>query len=106
MGLRVTDFNKCLDKKLLLFGYEIPDILAVFFLMSFLNFTLGPFGNRVFLVWLPSLIFALVLRISKRGKPDNFLLHWVRFKAMPKKISSFPSHPGWKVPPKLIKVKG
>lgn len=101
MGLRTTEFNKCLDKKLLILGYEIPDILAIFLLLSFLNLVLGALGSRLLLVWLPSLIFAIVLRVGKRGKPDNFLIHWIRFRLIPKKLSAFSTCTDWKLPPRL-----
>ena len=51
MGLRSTPFNKCLSKKLLVLGFEIPDVLAIFLVLSTLNFALGPLGHLFLLVW-------------------------------------------------------
>lgn len=98
MDLRTTEANRCLERKLLLCGYEIPDLLAIFLLLSVLNFILGPLGNRFLLVWAPSLAFAIALRFGKAGKPDNFLLHWIRFQLMPKRISAFSEFDNWPEP--------
>jgi hypothetical protein len=89
MGLHVTPVSRCLEKKLVIFGYEIPDLLAIFFVLSVLNFLLGWTGKRFLLVWCPTVILALVLRLGKRGKPDGFLLHWLKLKLTPKYRSAF-----------------
>ena len=101
MGLRVSEDSKCLNKKLLILGFEIPDLLVIFLLLSLLNLTLGPTGHRLALVWLPSFLFALILRFSKRGKPDNFLIHLVRFHLAPKNLEAFHPAKDWVSPPQL-----
>jgi hypothetical protein len=94
MGLRSEPTSQSLEKKLLILGFEVPDVLAIFLLLSFLNFFLGRLGNKFFLVWLPVALAALVLRIGKRGKPDNYLLHLAKFHFRPKYYSAFqePTH--------------
>ena len=102
MGLRTVSVNQCLDKKLLIFGYEIPEILVVFFLLSVLNF-IFPTGFKLAFVWLPTVAIAVILRLGKRGKPDNYLVHLVRHKLQPPLLSAFADAAGFVPPPKLKK---
>jgi hypothetical protein len=94
MELKFTSVSKCLDKKMMIMGFEIPDLLVIFLTISILNFMFGSTGMKFILVWLPSIALALTIRLSKRGKPDNYLLHWLRFQMKPGVISAFaePSH--------------
>lgn len=77
--LRVTRVNQCLDRKLLILGYEVPDILVIFGTLSILNYIFAPLGLRLVCVWIPSLLLALALRLGKRGKPDKHLVHLFRY---------------------------
>jgi len=87
-------------------GFEVPDLLAIFTVLSVLNFVFGGTHQKLLLVWLPSLILALTLRIGKRGKPDNYLVHFIRFQMSPKLLSAFPE-PSYEVaPPRLTKKVG
>ena len=99
MNLKTTPVNQCLDKCLLIFGYEIPELLAVFFLLALLNFVFGQTNLKLFLVWLPVVVLAIVLRVTKRGKPDNYLVHLVRYKLQPPLLSAFSESETFKTPP-------
>lgn len=101
MELRTVSVSKCLDKKLILFGFEVPDILAIFLTLSILNFIFGQTSLKIFLVWLPSIALALVLYFGKKGKPENFLVHWLRFQMRPGTYSAFPEPNPWLAPPIL-----
>ena len=101
MGLRATSVSKCLDKKLIIFGFEVIDILAIFLLLSILNFLFGSTHMKLALIWLPSAVLALCLYFGKRGKPDNYLVHWLRFQIKPGTYSAFHDLNNWKSPPKL-----
>jgi uncharacterized membrane protein len=105
MGLKSTAVSRCLDKKLLFFGYELPDVLVIFLLLALLNLTLGQTDHKLSLVWLPTLSLAVGLRIAKRGKPDNFLIHWIRFQLRPQVLSAFPEPSVWVKPPRLSSRK-
>jgi hypothetical protein len=105
MGLKSTTVSRCLDKKLLFFGFELPDVLVIFLLLALLNLTLGQTEYKLALVWLPTLSLATLLRIAKRGKPDNFLVHWIRFKLRPRVLSAFPEPSVWISPPLLSSRK-
>lgn len=98
MALRSEPTSQSLEKKLLIIGFEVPDVLAIFLLLSVLNFFLGQLGNKPLFVWLPVACAAVVLRIGKRGKPDNYLVHLAKFYLKPKYYSAF-QEPSQKVPP-------
>ena len=99
--MRSIDVSKSLDRKLMLFGYEVLDVLAIFLTLSLLNLLFGQSGMSFLLVWTPTLLLAVVLRLGKRGKPDKFLLHWLRYQVKPGIYSAFPEPKSWKVPPHL-----
>jgi hypothetical protein len=99
--MRAVPVSKSLDRKLMLFGYEVLDVLAIFLTLSVLNLLFGQSGMTLLLVWAPSIALAVVLRLGKRGKPDKYLLHWMRFQAKPGIYSAFPEPSNWKVPPRL-----
>jgi hypothetical protein len=89
MSLRSEPTSQSLEKKLLIAGFEVPDVLAIFILLSILNFTFRQTHYKFFFVWLPVIIVATVLRLGKRGKPDNYLVHLLKFKISPKYLSAF-----------------
>lgn len=89
MALRSEPVSKCLEKRLLILGLEVPDILAVFLLLSILNFLFGVTSFKLLLVWLPTIAVAVILRLGKRGKPDNYLIHLAKFYARPRYYSAF-----------------
>lgn len=103
MELNSTPVSRCLDKKMVIFGFEIPDLLAIFLTLSILNYLFGATSLNVALVWLPSAALAVTLWFGKRGKPENFLLHWIRFQIAPGYLSAFQDPSEWALPPKLKK---
>lgn len=103
MEIRTTSVSKCLDKKMMVLGFEVPDVLAIFITLSILNFLFGTTHEKLLLVWLPSIALALTLRLGKRGKPDNYLVHWVRFQIKPGVLSAFKDPSEWELPPRLRK---
>lgn len=89
MSLRSEPTSKSLERKLLILGFEIPEILAIFLLLSILNFIFGQTNYKLFLVWLPCIFIGIALRLGKRGKPDNYLTHLIRYKIRSKYLSAF-----------------
>lgn len=90
MDIKVTEVSRCLDKKMMIFGFEVPDLLFIFLTMSILNFLFGSTNLKLLLVWIPSFALALTVRLAKRGKPDNYLIHWLRFQIKPGVLKAFP----------------
>ncbi len=101
MEIQSTPVSRCLDKKMVIFGYEVPDLLMIFLMLSVLNFLFGMTSMKLILVWLPTIALALTLRLSKRGKPDNYLVHWMRFQISPGHLSAFKDSSEWNPAPKL-----
>lgn len=89
MALKVEPTSKSLERKLLIMGFEIPDLLAIFLLLSILNFSFGSTNYKLFLVWLPTLAAAVTLRIAKHGKPNNYLVHLGKHFSQKKHLSAF-----------------
>lgn len=89
-----------MDRKLTMMGFEIPDLLLIFLTISILNFVFGRSDFKLFLVWLPALTLATVIRVGKHGKPDNFLIHLFKFYLRPKYFSAFAEPTKWKSPPR------
>ena len=87
--LRQTPMAKCLDKRLTIFGFEVPDLLMICTLLTMLPLFFSALGNQFILVWLPSLLFTGVLWFGKRGKPENFIIHWTQFHLKPGTLSAF-----------------
>lgn len=97
--MKTVAVSKSLDRKLMLLGYEVADLLAIFLTLSVLNLLFGQSGMSFFLVWIPTFALAATLRIGKRGKPDKYLLHWLRYQMKPGIYSAFPEPKNWVVPP-------
>ncbi|CAN5418426.1 hypothetical protein BH10BDE1_BH10BDE1_28080 [soil metagenome] len=89
MPIESTPVSRCLEKKTIVLGFEVLDLLAIFLLLSILNFIFGGTDLKIFLVWIPTLTVAGTIRFAKRGKPENFLFHWIRFQIRPGVLSAF-----------------
>lgn len=87
--MRVTSVSKCLDRKLVLFGFEVLDLLAIFLVLSILNLIFGQTALKWLFVWAPTVVLAVVLRYGKQGKPEKYLVHWIRFQIKPGVYSAF-----------------
>lgn len=105
MALKVTSVSQCLEKKLQVMGFEIPDLFFIFFLLSILNVIFGAGAGKLFLVWLPTFAVAVAIRLGKRGKPDNYILHLGRYWLRPKALWAFPESQMFQTPP-LLRKKG
>jgi len=105
MELKVTEVSRCLDKKMMIMGFEIPDLLIIFLTISILSFLFGSASMKWLFVWLPSLSLALTLKYVKRGKPDNYLIHWLRYQIKPGALKAFEEASICKRPPRLIERK-
>lgn len=103
MSLRTEPVSRSLDRKLQMFGFEVPDILAIFLVLAILNLVFGNAQYKLLYTWTPALVLAAVLRIGKRGKPDGFLLHFAKFHLGPKYFSAFEGPSKDTSPPKLRK---
>ncbi len=89
MTLRQSPVSRCLDRKLTIGGFEVLDLLAIFLVLSVLNLFFSGTTTKIFLVWAPTAALAVTLRVGKRGKPEHFLVHWLRFQVGPGLLVAF-----------------
>ena len=78
-GLITTRVPRALEMKSKLFGYELPDLLLIFFNLAITNLVFGSTSFRYVLVWGTTLSLALFLYFAKRGRPDNYVQHLGEF---------------------------
>ena len=88
-GLITTKVPRALEMKSKLFGFELPDLLLIFFNLAITNLIFGASRFRYPLVWGSSLSIAAFLFFAKRGKPDNYLQHLGEFYIKPSLRSAF-----------------
>ena len=74
-GLITTRVPRALEMKSKLFGYELPDLLLIFFNLAITNLIFGGTSFRYPLVWGTTLTLALFLYFAKKGRPDNYIQH-------------------------------
>ena len=91
--LDVTTVNRSLDRKTTIMWLEMTDIFVLVTICSLLNLVFGGTFLKTYLVYLPTFFLALVLILSKRGKPENFLAHYLSYLLRPKALSCFATGP-------------
>jgi hypothetical protein len=78
-GLKTSRVHRKLDARLKILGLEIMDLLAIMMFAAVNNLILGRMKFApVFVIVVPS-IMAAVLYIVKRDKPENYLIHLLRY---------------------------
>lgn len=82
-GLITTIVPRALEMKSKLFGYELPDLLLIFFNLAITNLVFGGTTLRYPLVWGTTLTLALFLYFAKKGRPDNYIQHLGEFLIRP-----------------------
>ncbi len=76
MGLLISKVPRALEIKTKLFGFELGDLLFIFFYLSVSNLVFGASRLKFPLVWMGTLAVAGFLYFFKRGKPDHYIQHW------------------------------
>lgn len=83
MELHSSTVQRNLDAKFKIMGLEAPDLLSVLIFAAVMNLF---FGNSNFAVVLVVVIPALLLAalyIGKKGRPEMFMIHLLRFYLTP-----------------------
>ena len=86
--LKTSAVHRNLDKRPKLLGMEIQDVVVLTLLASVLNLIFGHTKAGVYMTFIPPLVLAVVLYVGKRGRPDKFLLHLIRYHITPGFLSS------------------
>lgn len=82
-GLLTSSVPRALEMKSKLFGYELPDLLLIFFNLAITNLVFGGTNLRYPLVWGTTIAWALLLYFAKKGKPDGYIQHFGEFIVKP-----------------------
>ena len=83
MSLESSTVYKCLEKKTLILGFEVIDLFVMSVLLCLLNFIFAESALKIFFTFGPVGILAILLRVMKMGKAENYLMHWLRFQFTP-----------------------
>ena len=89
MAIRNIPVSRCLDKKLMILGFEVPEMLLIFLVLSVLQLLFSDANADLLYIWMPTALLSGVIRLSKRGKPEKHLIHWIRFHTKPGTLSAF-----------------
>lgn len=79
MSLYVSKVPRSLESKAKLFGFELADLLIVFFYLAASNLIFGSTRLKTPLVWGGTAAIAGTLYFIKRNKPDQYLQHYGEF---------------------------
>lgn len=82
---------KCLEKKTLILGFELADLFVICLVLCLLNLFFKESGAKFFLTWGPTATLALVIRLLKTGKADNYIVHAIKYYLTPGIIKAFPN---------------
>jgi hypothetical protein len=79
MELKTSEIHRRLDAKFKIGSVEASDLLSVLLLAAVMNLVLGrvPYG-AVLIFGIPGALFV-GLYFGKRGKPDGYLQHAIKF---------------------------
>lgn len=91
--LEISQVNRSLDRKTTILWLELVDIFIIVATASVLNLFFGQTGFKTYLVYLPALALTITMILTKRGKPENFLLHFLRYHLKPKYLTCFEKGP-------------
>ena len=73
MSLLTSKTPRTLENKLKLLGFELLDILLIFFYLSITNLLFGQTTLKLSLVYAGTIVLAITLYFAKRGRPENYL---------------------------------
>lgn len=81
--LLTSPVPRALEMKSKLFGFELPDLLLIFFNLAATNMIFGTTSFRYPLVWGTTSALALFLYLFKKGKPDSYIQHYGEYLTSP-----------------------
>lgn len=77
--LKSSSLHRKLDAKFKIGGMDATDLLTVLFVATLMNLFFGRLSiGPLFIFGVPSILF-FVLYFGKKGKPDGYLLHGLRY---------------------------
>ena len=81
--LATSTVHRNLEAKPKILGFELTDLLIVLLVCAVTNLFFGKTALGLGAVFSVPPLLATVLFVAKRGRPDGFLAHFVRYHAKP-----------------------
>ena len=88
MGLDSSKVHRNLDAKLKIMGLEAPDLLSVLIFAATMNLFFGKTALALPLVFVFPSLLLVALYFGKKGKPENYLIHLVKYLFSPAYFSA------------------
>ncbi len=83
MRLRESSIHRRLDAKMKVGGMEAPDLLGVLIFAAIMKLIFGRMSFAFVFVIIIPLLLLIAIYFGKRGKPDDFMLHFAKFYLTP-----------------------
>jgi len=83
MNLKTSTIHRRLEAHIKILGMDLNDLLFVLLLAAVMNLIFGSSAIGTIMVFILPAILAVVLILTKRNKPEQYLLHLLRFHLMP-----------------------
>jgi hypothetical protein len=87
-SLLTSTVPRTLDTKSKILGFELADVILLLLNLSIQNLIFGSTPLKIPMVFGTSIGLGLVLFIFKRGKPDQYLQHFIEHLASPTVMSA------------------
>ena len=88
--IHTSQVYKCLERKNLILGFEIIDLLILGIILCALNLIFAQAQFKFLFTFLPVGIAGWLLRLSKSGRPDGYLIHVIQYYLNPGVLSAWP----------------
>ena len=86
--LQHSTVHRQLDAKIKIIGFELFDLLAILILAAVMNLIFGNTSLSLPMVFVMPGCLGAVIYFGKKGKPDNHLIHTVRYHLLPGAFAS------------------
>lgn len=83
MDLKTSTIHRRLETHIKIVGMDLFDLLFVLLFSAVMNLIFGSSAIGIFMVFVVPAIFAMALFLTKRNRPEQYLLHLLRFHLMP-----------------------
>lgn len=88
MALNSSTVHRRLDSKLKIVGMEAHDLLFILLFAAVMNLIFGQTPLGSIMVFVVPIVMAAILFFVKRNKPENYLVHIIKFHIDPGHLSA------------------